>query len=42
VVRLGEVDHLKCKRLGVVVACVSKGDRQNDPLKGDCFGAGHE
>jgi hypothetical protein len=35
VVRPREVDHLKCERLGAVVARVSEGDRQNVPLEGD-------
>jgi hypothetical protein len=35
VVRPGEVDHLKLKRLSAVVACVSKGDWQSDSPEGD-------
>jgi hypothetical protein len=30
VVRSGEVDHLKSEHFGVVVACISEGDRQID------------
>jgi hypothetical protein len=35
VVRPGEVNHLKSMSFGVVVACISKGDRQIDPPEGD-------
>jgi hypothetical protein len=35
VLRLGEVDHLKCERLDAVVACVFERDRQSDPPEGD-------
>jgi hypothetical protein len=31
VVRPGEIDHIECKRLGAVIAHVSKGDRQSNP-----------
>jgi hypothetical protein len=35
VVRLGEVDYLKCERLGAVVSRVSEGDQQGDPPERD-------
>jgi hypothetical protein len=34
VVRIGEVNHLKCERLSAVVARISIGDWQNDPPEG--------
>jgi hypothetical protein len=35
VVRHREINHLKCERLGAVLACVSKGDLQSEPREGD-------
>jgi hypothetical protein len=34
-VRPGEVDHLKCERLGTAVARVSEGDQQSALSEGD-------
>jgi hypothetical protein len=35
VVKPGEVDNLKSKRIGVVIPCVSEGNKPSNPPKGD-------